>query len=98
MVRGKGIWKRGADCLLFRPAWFVLFVAALTYCEKYVLTVCLSVCHVCSQGGTVSVVSVVVGEHVLQDEHVGFEDGTINFLSFPAVVNGKIRGIFGSCC
>ena len=39
-------------------------------------------------GGTVEYVSVQRGSHLLRDGAEGFEDGTVNFLSFGAVIDG----------
>lgn len=39
-------------------------------------------------GGTVRIVSVQAGRHFLAEDEAGFEDGTINYLSLPAVAIG----------
>ena len=39
-------------------------------------------------GGTVEYVSVQSGTHLLRDGAEGFEDGTVNFLAFGAVIDG----------
>ena len=39
-------------------------------------------------GGTVEYVSVQSGSHLLRDGAEGFEDGTVNFLAFGAVIDG----------
>lgn len=39
-------------------------------------------------GGTISMVSVAADDHVLTPGHSGFEDGTANFASIPAVTHG----------
>jgi selenocysteine lyase/cysteine desulfurase len=39
-------------------------------------------------GGTVEYVSVQTGAHLLRDGAEGFEDGTVNFLAFGAVIDG----------
>lgn len=39
-------------------------------------------------GGTIAVASVVAGRHRLVPGHAGFEDGTLDFLSLPAVTAG----------
>jgi selenocysteine lyase/cysteine desulfurase len=39
-------------------------------------------------GGTVEYVSVQTGSHLLRDGAEGFEDGTVNFLAFGAVIDG----------
>ncbi len=39
-------------------------------------------------GGTISIVSVAADDHRLSPGHAGFEDGTPNFLSIPAVSDG----------
>jgi len=39
-------------------------------------------------GGTVTIASVGAGSHYLHDGAAGFEDGTLNYASLPAVTNG----------
>lgn len=39
-------------------------------------------------GGTVKIVSVKAGQHHLAEDEAGFEDGTVNYLSLPAIEIG----------
>jgi len=42
-------------------------------------------------GGTIAYASVITPRHDLHDGHEGFEDGTLNFLSLPAITQGLER-------
>ncbi len=42
----------------------------------------------CFSGGTVKIVSTLLQSHALRDDEAAFEDGTVNYLGFPAVSTG----------